>query len=115
MKNHLVPLLNVFDSRDISYCFRKKKKKLVFKQFDIKTTVLYDGFEEEIYMKQPIRYEDGSIQVCKLQWSLYGLKPSSRCWNEKFKTILNSFDLRETKADSSEFIYKTDIIIYLRW
>lgn len=35
-------------------------KKLVLKQFDIKTAFLYGDLEEEIYMNQPIGYEDGS-------------------------------------------------------
>lgn len=54
-------------------------KKLVLKQFDIKTAFLYGDLEEEIYMNQPIGYEDESTQVCKLQRSLYGLKQALRC------------------------------------
>jgi len=34
-------------------------KKLVLKQLYIKTVFLYGDLEEEIYMNQPIRYEDG--------------------------------------------------------
>jgi transposase InsO family protein len=81
-------------------------KKLKLKQFDIKTAFLYGDIEEEIYMKQPIGYEDGSTQVCKLQRSLYGLKQAPRCWNKKFKTMLTNFNLKETRADSCVFISK---------
>jgi hypothetical protein len=41
-------------------------KRLVLRQFDIKTAFLYDDLDEEIYMKQPIEYEEGSTRVCKL-------------------------------------------------
>jgi hypothetical protein len=42
-------------------------KRLVLRQFDIKTAFLSGGLDEEIYMKQPIGYEDESTRVCKLQ------------------------------------------------
>jgi len=81
-------------------------KKLVIKQLKIKTSFLHGDLEEEIYMNQPIGYDDGSTQVCKLQRSLYGLKQAPRCWNKKFKNMLHSFDLQETNADSFAFISK---------
>jgi len=55
-------------------------------------------------MNQPKGYKDGSSQVNKLQRSLFGLKQAPRCWNKKFKNMLNSFGLKETKADSCVFI-----------
>ena len=55
-------------------------------------------------MCQPKGYEDGTKKVCRLQRSLYGLKQAPRCWNKKFKTMLLSFNLKETKADSCVFV-----------
>lgn len=50
-------------------------KKLVFKQLYIKTAFLYSFLlKEEIYMKQPIGYEDKSTEVYKLQRGLYRLQ-----------------------------------------
>jgi hypothetical protein len=79
-------------------------RKLVLRQFDIKTAFLYGDLEEDIYMKQPKGYEDGTHLVCKLQRSLYGLKQAPRCWNKKFKNMLMNFDLKETKADPCVFV-----------
>lgn len=79
-------------------------RKLMLRQFDIKTAFLYGDLEEDIYMKQPKGYENGTQLVCKLQRSLYGLKQAPRCWNKKFKTMLRNFDLKETKADPCVFV-----------
>lgn len=76
------------------------------KQFDVKTAFLYGELSEEIYMRQPKGYEDGTSKVCKLQRSLYGLKQSSRCWNEKFTKFLENYDLKATSADVCVFVSK---------
>lgn len=83
-------------------------KGMFLKQFDIKTAFLYGDLKENIYMKQPEGYQDGTGRVCKLQKSLYGLKQCSRCWNEKFTYILKKFNLKPTDADSCVFIKKTN-------
>ena len=54
-------------------------ENLVLKQFDIKTAFLNSNLEEEIFMKQPAGFEDGSGRVCKLLKSLYGLKQAPHC------------------------------------
>ena len=54
-------------------------ENLVLKQFDIKTAFLNRNLEEEIFMKQPAGFEDGSGRVCKLLKSLYGLKQAPHC------------------------------------
>jgi len=79
-------------------------RKLVLRQFDIKTAFLYGDLKEDIYLKQPKDYEDGTHLVCKLQRSLYGLKQAPRCWHKKFKNMLMNFDLKETKADPCVFV-----------
>lgn len=54
------------------------KNNLHLGQYDIKTAFLYGGLKEDIYMKQPKGYDDGTNRVCKLLKSLYGLKQSPR-------------------------------------
>lgn len=47
---------------------------LKLKQFDVKTAFLHSDLDEEIYMKQPKGFDDGTNKVCRLMKSLYGLK-----------------------------------------
>ena len=52
-------------------------------QMDVKTAFLNGNIEEELYMMQPEGFVDprNAGKVCKLQWSIYGLKQASRSWN----------------------------------
>ena len=82
-------------------------------QFDIKTAFLYGKITEDIYMKQPEGFDDGSGHVCKLIRSLYGLKQSSRCWSECFTNFIKSLGFQASKADPCLFIKNKHIKIYL--
>lgn len=65
-------------------------EKLKLMQFDVKTAFLYGELQEEVFMKQPEGYEDGTGKVCKLNRSLYGLKQAPRCWNKRFVDFLKT-------------------------
>ena len=55
---------------------------------------------EEVYMKQPVGYEEGEKDlVCKLKKSLYGLKQSSRCWNTALDSHLRSMGFSQLQSD----------------
>jgi hypothetical protein len=43
--------------------------------------------------------------VCKLNWSLYGLKQVPRAWCSRFVALLLSRGFFETKADTSLFVF----------
>ncbi|KAL4105052.1 hypothetical protein QTP88_020327 [Uroleucon formosanum] len=58
-------------------------EQLQLRQFDVQTAFLYGDLNEEIYIRQPEGFNDGTEMVCRLQRSLYGLKQSPRCWNIK--------------------------------
>lgn len=81
-------------------------EKMFFKQFDVKTAFLNGELEEEIFMKQPIGFDDHSGKVCRLKRSLYGLKQASRVWNKRFTEFLRSFGLEMSNADPCVFIGK---------
>lgn len=83
-------------------------EKMFFRQFDVKTAFLNGELEEEIYMKQPIGFDDNSGKVCRLKRSLYGLKQASRVWNKRFTEFLRSFGLEMSEADPCVFIGKNN-------
>lgn len=81
-------------------------EKLPLQQFDVKTAFLYGEIEENIFMRQPHGFGDGTGRVCKLNRSLYGLKQSSRCWNKCFTDFLSGFNLKATVGDPCVFTYQ---------
>lgn len=80
------------------------KENLKLNQVDVKTAFLYGNLDEEIYMNQPVGFNDGSGRVCRLDKSIYGLKQASRCWNKKFTSFLRSYGLVASEAYPCVFI-----------
>lgn len=79
-------------------------KRMKLKQFDVKTAFLNGELEEDVFMSQPIGYDDGSGKVCKLIKSLYGLKQASRCWNKKFTSFIGEFNFKALESDPCVFV-----------
>ncbi|HEV7736915.1 MAG TPA: reverse transcriptase domain-containing protein [Chlamydiales bacterium] len=71
---------------------------------DVKGAYLNAKLEEEIYLKQPPGYEDGTNRVLLLLLALYGLKQAGRKWHEKLKGELLSLGYIQSKADECVFI-----------
>lgn len=83
-------------------------EKMTLRQFDVKTAFLYGELEEDVYMKQPIGFNNGSGKVCKLYKSLYGLKQASRCWNKKFSAFIEKFRFTACESDPCVFVRTTN-------
>ncbi|KFD60883.1 hypothetical protein M514_26944 [Trichuris suis] len=79
-------------------------EKLKFQQFDVKTAFLYGTLEEEVYVRQPEGFEDGTDRVCRLNRSLYGLKQSPRCWNKRLVEFMKKKGMKQSTADPCLFI-----------
>ena len=75
------------------------------RQLDVKNAFLHGVLEEEVYMRQPPRYEDGSHMghICKLDKALYGLKQAPRAWYSRLSSKLNSLGFTASKGDTSLF------------
>ena len=74
-------------------------------QIDVVGAYLNGELEEEIYMRQPPGYEDGTPRVCRLHKALYGLKQAGRVWNIKFNDIfVNTLGYTRIPADFCVYI-----------
>lgn len=74
-------------------------ENLKLHQFDVTTAFLYGSVQEELYMKQPEGFQDGTKRVCKLKQSLYGLKQAPRCWNTCIAEYLQKIGFQQSEAD----------------
>ncbi|XP_061477613.1 uncharacterized protein LOC133381984, partial [Rhineura floridana] len=68
---------------------------------------LHGELKKEIYMEQPPGCETQPGLVCKLQKSLYGLRQSARCWNEKLDDVLQSMNFKRCVADPCVYVKET--------
>ena len=77
------------------------KSDLKMHQLDVTTAFLNGELKEEVYVKQPEGFvvESQEHLVCKLKRSLYGLKQSSRCWNQTLHTQLMEMGYKQTPMD----------------
>ncbi|CAI7742513.1 unnamed protein product [Closterium sp. NIES-53] len=73
-------------------------------QMDVKTAFLYGVVDEEIYMKQPEGYDDGSGRVCRLNKAIYGLKQAPRCWYARLVEVLEAIGFKVSGCDESLFM-----------
>ncbi|CAI7884298.1 unnamed protein product [Closterium sp. NIES-54] len=71
---------------------------------DVKTAFLYGVVDEEIYMKQPEGYDDGSGRVCKLNKVIYGIKQAPRCWYASLVEALEALGFKVSECDESLFM-----------
>ena len=70
------------------------------RQLDVKGAYLNGYLDEEIYMRQPPGFEDGTGRVCRLRRSLYGLKQAGNIWNRELDTALVDLGFKRLKSDN---------------
>ncbi|CAA7266308.1 unnamed protein product [Cyclocybe aegerita] len=87
------------------------------RQFDVKGAYLNGYLEEEIYMRQPPGFDDGTGRVCLLKRSLYGLKQAGNVWNKEFDRAMQDLGFNRLKSDSCCYLRRTgdDFEILLVW
>jgi hypothetical protein len=77
-------------------------------QMDVKGAYLNGHLEEEVYMRQPDGYQDGTKKVCRLIKTLYGLKQAGREWNKEFDARLKGQGFQRLHADPCAYIREID-------
>ncbi|GKC51601.1 ribonuclease H-like domain-containing protein [Tanacetum coccineum] len=77
-------------------------------QLDVKNAFLNGDLTETVYMYQPPGFVDSRFphHVCRLQWSLYGLKQASRAWFQRFTGYALRVGFTSSRCDLSLFIYQ---------
>ncbi|GKF74271.1 putative ribonuclease H-like domain-containing protein [Tanacetum coccineum] len=65
-------------------------KDFLVYHMDVKSAFLYGKIEEEVYVCQPLGFEDPDFpdRVYKIEKALYGLHQAPRAWNETLSTYL---------------------------
>ncbi|GKE62503.1 putative ribonuclease H-like domain-containing protein, partial [Tanacetum coccineum] len=90
-------------------------KDFVVYQMDVKSAFLYGKIEEEVYVCQPLGFEDPYFpnRVYKVEKALYGLHQAPRAWYETLSTYLLDNEFQREKIDKTLFIkrYKGDILL----
>ncbi|CAI7795975.1 unnamed protein product [Closterium sp. NIES-54] len=82
-------------------------------QMDVKTAFLYVVVDEEIYMKQPEGYDDGSGRVCRLNKAIYGLKQAPRCWYARLVEALEALGFKVSGCEESLFMTEGEEKLFL--
>nr|GEV35111.1 putative ribonuclease H-like domain-containing protein [Tanacetum cinerariifolium] len=75
-------------------------------QIDVKSDFLYGTIEEEVYVCQPLGFEDPDYpdKVYKVVKALYGLHQARRAWYETFANYLLENGFHRGKIDQTLFI-----------
>jgi hypothetical protein len=76
---------------------------------DVKSASLNGFLEEEVYVRQPPRFESAEFphRVYKLRKSLYGLKQAPRAWYARLRGFLFSKVFEMGKVDKTIFSPQT--------
>lgn len=80
------------------------QKNYVLHQVDVVGAYLNGVLDEEIYMRQPPGFEDGTGRVWKLKKALYGLKQAGRVWNKTLVDALKKIGFHRLESDKCVFI-----------
>ncbi|GKA82745.1 putative ribonuclease H-like domain-containing protein [Tanacetum coccineum] len=97
-------------------------KDFVVYQMDVKSAFLYGKIEEEVYVCQPLGFEDPEFpdRVYKVEKALYGLHQAPRAWYETLSTYLldnrfqrgqidKTFFIKRVKSEKQTLIYLTSL------
>ncbi|GJU76691.1 putative ribonuclease H-like domain-containing protein [Tanacetum coccineum] len=87
----------------------------VFALMDVKSAFLYGKIEEEVYVCQPLGFEDPEFpdRVYKVEKALYGLHQAPRAWYETLSTYLLDNGFQRGQIDKTLFIKRVKSNILL--
>ncbi|CAI7764516.1 unnamed protein product [Closterium sp. NIES-54] len=113
---------------EVKYVFRRKtdkEDKVVqhkvgwhVQQKDVGHAYLNAVLQEEVYVRQPERFDDGIGRVYRLCKALHGLRQAPRAWNEEIGTTLIAAGFDRSACDEAMYIKFVDgepvyILVYV--
>ena len=78
-------------------------------QDDVVGAFLHGELTEEIYMRQPQGFDDGTGRVARLIRSLYGLQQAARVWNKRLHRELTTVAYHQTYSDTAVYVRRSDV------
>jgi hypothetical protein len=75
-------------------------------QLDIDSAFLYTPSKEDVYIRQPLGFADGTSKVCHLKRCLYGLKQSPRKFNMLIRARLVDHGWQQCVSDPCIYIFR---------
>jgi histone deacetylase 1/2 len=78
------------------------------RQLDIQNAFLHAVLEEEVFMRQPLGFEDPSYSgyLCRLDKALYGIKQAPHAWHARLSFVLSTLGFTLSMANTSLFILR---------
>ncbi|CAI7875171.1 unnamed protein product [Closterium sp. NIES-54] len=77
-------------------------------QEDVDHAYLNAVLQEEVYVRQPEGFDDGTGRAYRLRKALYGLKQAPRAWNEEIGTTLIAAGFDRSACDEALYIRFVD-------
>ena len=88
--------------------------RLHIHQLDCKSAFLNGDLDEELYLQQPVGFDDGTEKVCRLHKAIYGLKQAPRQWYMKLKGVLSDLGFTMSLSDNGIYVVtKSHSTLYL--
>lgn len=82
------------------------QKSFFIEQLDVKTAFLNGNLKEDVYLKIPEGFQAPEGHIFKLNKSLYGLKQSPRCWNQRFNEFVETLGFVRSKSDACLYVLR---------
>lgn len=90
------------------------QKNLITRHLDVTTAFLYGNLSEEVYLLTPDGIDIPDDKIIRLKKSLYGLKQSPRCWNDRFHSFIVSLGFVQSKSDYCLYVLSQEKeVVYL--
>ena len=86
---------------------------LEVQMIDVKGAYLNGKLDEEIYMKQPEGFTDGTDRVLKLHKTIYGLKQSGKVWNDRLNREFKKLNFQRLLSDQCVYTRRNDAEIII--